>query len=278
MIKKIVGFKVLVLPLSLALAVMLVVLFIKPVFSDMIAARKAVEENRRQLAGLQDQNAKLLALKSKWETMDEDRKQVQNALPEGQDIDNYMDELYGRVTRSGIFLEKFDVQKSSLSSQASICGEEAAGASAEIAPQTGVNTAASSDNTAFSGTATLPNVSRPCVNATDVRISASGNWEQLLNLLNYLGDTNRIANLKILNISLAGAGQQEGESSDVLSLEMTLQIFDKAKGGVSDIGTINTLASQGTFSEEIISKLKNVVYSVYEEPSVSETGERNLFK
>lgn len=270
MIKKAIGLKVLVLPLSLGLVVILAVLFIKPAVSDMMAAKKAVDGDKGQLASLQSQNAKLLTLKSKWETMDEDKRRVQNALPENKDIDNYLNELYGRVSRSGVLLKNFDVLKGGSNDQSAICGGEA-GTSAGVS-QAGENTAASSS------AATSPVVSRPCVNSADVNISASGSWDQLLSLLNYSGDTNRVANIRSLSISSAGEGKQEEGNSDVLRIGITLRIFDKAKTEMSNIGTINTLASQGTFNEGIVSKLKNTIYSIYEEPSVSETGERNIFK
>lgn len=282
MIKKTIGLKVLVLPLSLGLVVILAVLFIKPAISDMAAAKRAVDEDKGQLADLQSQNAKLLTLKSKWEAMDEDKRRVQNALPENKDIDNYLNELYGRASRSGVLLKNFDVLKGGSSDQSDICGG-GAGALAGVS-QAGANTAVPSDAAASSGSAasssaaTSPVISRPCVNSADVNISASGNWDQLLSLLSYLGDTNRVANIRILSISSAGEGKQEEGNSDVLSIGITLRIFDKAKDEMSDIGTINALASQGTFNEEIVSRLKNTIYSIYEEPSVSETGERNIFK
>ncbi|PIW93275.1 MAG: hypothetical protein COZ87_02185 [Candidatus Moranbacteria bacterium CG_4_8_14_3_um_filter_43_15] len=55
MIKKIIGMKVFILPLAVAFSVMFAVLFVKPVYSDMMTARKSVETNRQQLASLQNQ-------------------------------------------------------------------------------------------------------------------------------------------------------------------------------------------------------------------------------
>lgn len=70
MIKKTIGLKVLILPASLVFVVMFSILYVKPAAVEMMATRGKVAAGKQELVSLQEQNAKLSALKAKWETMD----------------------------------------------------------------------------------------------------------------------------------------------------------------------------------------------------------------
>lgn len=271
MIKKSIGLKVFILPFSLALVVMLAILYVKPAINNLLETRKALNQEREKLTNLKNQESRLSAIKSKWETMDEDRKRLQNALPEGQDADTYLDELYSRVSRSGVLLNSFsaDEKGKSLAESSNICLKDASN-SGNVSQSAGT---ASSE----SSSASASPVASSCPSSSNVKISVSGNWDQILSLLAFLADTNRIANATSLNVSSA-ASNQTGESGDMLAIGIDLQIFNKPLSSVARMETINTLAASGTFSEKNLIKLKNIVYSIYEEPFVSETGERNIFK
>ncbi|PIU79303.1 MAG: hypothetical protein COZ28_00930 [Candidatus Moranbacteria bacterium CG_4_10_14_3_um_filter_44_15] len=273
MIKKIIGMKVFILPLAVAFSVMFAVLFVKPVYSDMMTARKSVETNRQQLASLQNQNAKLADLKTRWESMEE-KKMIQGALPEDQSVDDYMSELYSRVSRSGMLLKNFAIQESSLVNLPYVCGasgEAAAGGTPATAP-------AMTENVSNTASAETPLVSATCANALDVSISLNGTWEHLLGFLKYLGDTNRIANVKSIAVASNVNGQQAESNPDLLKADAVVQVYYKPESEASSIGTISSLTSGRGFNESVLEKIKNIIFSAYEEPGVSETGERNIFK
>jgi len=271
---------VFILPLAVAFSVIFAILFIKPVYSDMMTARKSVETNRQQLADLQNQNTKLADLKTRWESMEE-KKMIQGALPEGQSIDDYMSELYSRVSRSGMLLKNFATQESGLVNSPYVCsagGGAAVGATVPPAGGTPAAAPAMTENVSDTAAAGTPLVSATCANALDVSISLNGTWEQLLGFLKYLGDTNRIANVKELTVA-SGANSQQAESNpDLLEADAVVQVYYKPKSEASNIGTISSLTSGRGFNESVLEKIKSIVFSAYEEPGVSESGERNIFK
>ncbi len=276
MIKKTIGIKVLVLPLSVGFLIIFAILFIKPVYSDMMAARKSAEINRQQLANLQNQNTKLTDLKTKWESMEE-KKMIQGALPEDQSIDDYMSELYSRVSRSGMLLKDFATQESSLASSPYVCGASGGAAAGATVPPAG-GTPATAEGLSGTASAGMPLVSATCANALDVSVSLNGTWEQLLGFLKYLGDTNRIANVKELTVTSGANSQQAESNTDLLKADAVVQVYYKSKSETSNIGTISSLTSERGFNESVLEKIKNIIFSAYEEPGVSETGERNIFK
>lgn len=276
MIKKTIGIKVLVFPLSVGFLIIFAILFIKPVYSDMMTARKSVETNRQQLANLQNQNTKLTDLKTRWDSMEE-KKMIQGALPEDQSIDDYMSELYSRVSRSGMLLKDFATQESSLVSSPYVCGVGGGtAAGATVLPAGG--TPATAEGLSDTAAAGMPLVSATCANALGVSISLNGTWEQLLGFLKYLGDTNRIANVKSVAVASNVSGQQAESNPDLLKADVVVQVYYKSKSEASNIGTISSLTSGRGFNESVLEKIKNIVFSTYEEPGVSETSERNIFK
>ncbi|MDI6777602.1 MAG: hypothetical protein QMD77_00240 [Patescibacteria group bacterium] len=280
MVKQIVGLKVLVLPLAVAFAIMFAVLFVKPAFDDMMAARKDVAANAGQLESLRVQNAKLAELKSQWETMEE-KKLVQTALPESEEVDSYMSELYQRVSRSGALLTKFESTKAVSSeniSYACVKSDETSVSGGIQPSMQGTTPDASKMPATPLASGAAPAVSSSCANLATVEISIFGNWEQILGLFKYLEDTNRLANISKVAIRLKEQVVQEGGNSDLLSAGIKLNIFYKPKSETGNMTTISSLASGGSFSEEGLKKLKDVVFSAFEEPGVSEAGERNIFK
>jgi hypothetical protein len=77
----------------------------------------------------------------------------------------------------------------------------------------------------------------------------------------------------------SGVGGQQGESNpDLLKVDLLVQVFYKPKSEASNLGTISSLTSGEGFDESVLEKIKGIVFTAYEEPSVSETGERNIFK
>ena len=269
MISKSIGIKVLILPLSLALVVMISVLFIKPSLQSMNTNRKTLAENKEKLAALKAQTQKLDSLKSNFESL-EDRKTVFVALPENEDLEDYMGELYQRASRSGVLVSNFSLsQGASEGSQAYSCGAQTDAQIAEagaIAPAPGAGSVSSAP------------ASNSCVKITPVKISIGGSWEQLLSFYGYLTDSNRIANITQVAITPRSQTSAEGSESSILESEITLNLYYKTKSGTGDKTTIDALAQGGGFNQNAFKKLKEIVYAPYEEPVVSDTGERNIFK
>ncbi|OGI25212.1 MAG: hypothetical protein A3J76_03450 [Candidatus Moranbacteria bacterium RBG_13_45_13] len=284
MVKKSIGLKALILPLALALIVMMIIFFIKPVFSEMMANRNSLETKRGELAKLQEQSRKLNQLKESMLSM-EDRNLISVALPESVDVEDYLNEFYQRAARSGVLVSDFAISDaSSLSQPSYVCGV-AANSQAGTVSSSGAGTGATNPNTTLdnSGTdATAFAATSSCVLGSAVSATLKGSWDQILSFYQYLFDTNRIANVREISLAvglMAGQALTEEAKTDLLETKVSLNIFYKPKSEMSDSGTVNTLAGSGEIKADVLKKLADeIIYSPYEAPSVSESGERNIFK
>ncbi|KKT72402.1 MAG: hypothetical protein UW66_C0004G0015 [Candidatus Moranbacteria bacterium GW2011_GWF1_44_4] len=126
-IKSSLGVKVLILPLSLAMVVVILIIFAKPAFDSMKANRKALADSQKKLSDLQSQTRKLSELKEAFETFEE-KKIIAAALPENESPEDYLNELYQRASRSGVLISSFTAatKKGSSGELAYICGADAA--------------------------------------------------------------------------------------------------------------------------------------------------------
>lgn len=276
---KSIGLKVLILPLSLALVVMISILYIKPAFESMNANRKALAEGKEKLAALQAQSQKLDELKKTFDSLEE-KKIVDVALPVDKSAEDYLSELYQRASRSGVLVSNFTVAENSSTGESSyLCGGLAAvsNTSSAVSSQGSVT---GSEN--ISGSSSVPStgslISTSCVQGSTVQISAEGTWDQLLSFYKYLADSNRIANVSQISLVPKIQSPSEGSGSDLLGSQINLDIYYKPKGAANNMATIGAIAGGAGFNQGILKKLEEIVYAPYVEPVVSETGERNFFK
>jgi len=273
MVNKIIGLRVLILPLSLGIVVMLAILFIQPKYLEMRNYKKSAEEEKAQLASLQDQSQKLAQLKSTWQSMEE-RKIIEVALPGDESFDDFLSEMHQKAARSGVMIDDVgSSQKSSSGDLSYSCpspGEMAAatGGTGEVSP---------SSSSQASGALTLPS-SSSCAKSLIVEIGIKGTWEQMLNFFRNIAESNRVANLKKISLASGVQSASEQPASDILSGKVTLEVYYKPKSEKGNSGVLSSLASQAGFSKNVISKIKEMVYSPYEAPAVYEAGERNIFK
>jgi hypothetical protein len=274
MVKKIIGLKVLILPLSIGFLLLFTILYIKPAYDSMAAAKKSIQADSQQLSDLQSKNQKLTQIRSKWETMEEN-KLIKVALPESNDIENYMSELYGRVSRSGALLGGFGTQSKASSGLFYLCPGSAGSVPATSSSKNDSGTAAA---VAEDGAGGVPAPTEACASPVGIAISVTGSWDQLLGLFKYLEDTNRVANISGVSIGLAKKDNQDQAAGDLLSASISLNVFYKPKAESINSSVIGNLATAGQFNENSLKKIKGTIFSVYEEPSVSESGERNIFK
>jgi len=283
MVKKIIGVRVVILPLSLGIVVIMSILFIKPLLFQVLDYRGSIEEGKKQLSDLEVQYQKLSQLKSEWQSMEE-KKIIEVALPQDESVENFLTETYQRAARSGVIMSNFSAKSGTADSLCSAAGGAAGTATAE-SPSSGVSVGdASPDSADFQNTAGAAGSAASCTASVPTQVSFSGNWDQVLNFLKYSTDSNRIANLKSLTISpkgrSSGGVESSGEQapSDVLSVVVTLEAYYQPKSGTSSPAAIKALASEAGFSENVLKKVQEIVYAPYEPPLVSETGERNIFK
>lgn len=287
MVIKSIGIKVLILPLSLALVVMISIVFIKPALVKMNANRKTLAQNEEKLTALQAQTQKMDSLKRAFDALEE-KKLVAVALPEDESIEDYLSELYQRASRSGVLVTNFSVSEDSSgnSERAYSCSAVAVAAAQSPVASAGASStqtpAMSGNSLAADGTgsAGVSPAVPACADISSVQISVEGNWEQLLSFFKYLADSNRIANMEAIEISSRGQSNQQDEaaSTDLLSSKITLAIHSKEKKKVSDMNSVNALVAGAGFNQGVLNKLKEIVYAPYEAPLVPETGERNIFK
>jgi Tfp pilus assembly protein PilO len=303
MINKAIGLKVLILPFSIALVIMITVFFARPLYVEVNDLKKSSEENKNKLSQLEAQEKAMNELENSFNAMEE-RGVVTAALPEKEEIDNYLSEFYGRVSRSGILLKSFLKSEETVEfSDTYSCGKEqlvdsqASGASA-AAPASGASTAAPAAGGGSPGAPALgtgganpgigditaqqamplASTSQPaCAKNTIVNITASGNWDQVINFFKFIEDTSRIANIR--NVSLGNEQSTSQESSgDAISISASISIFNKPKNGIISPALISSLASKKGFDKAIINKIESAIYGSFEVPKVEKVGTRNLFK
>jgi len=276
MIKQSMSLKMLILPLSLALSVILAIFFVKPYFSEMTAAKKSLVEKQAKLDELKKQTETLQQMKSKWEALGDDKTLVGTALPEVESVDAYLSEISSKASRSGVLLSdiKLDQQNSAASNPAYICGESPAGTSSPAADSSSYLPASAGGS---ASNAAAANPASSCLRSMKITMAVKGSWEQMLDFFKYLEDMNRLSNT--IEISISSEVQVQGQAaSDLLTANISTNAFFEESHQFNDIALVSNLVSQGGFSQKSIDKLKNVVYSLYTAPSVSPGGERNLFK
>ncbi len=281
MINKVVGFKVLIFPLAAVIVVMMSVLYIKPAYDEMQSLKQAKAEKQLQLDGLQKQNQKLAELKKKWDSMDNDRSLTLTALPAGSDIENYISELYGRASRSGVLLSNITSGEKNSATDSFVCGSivnsVVSAPAAETAAASEISGTSKAGNAPIAGKA--PAVAQSCVNAISVKLTVSGNWDQIVNFFKYLEDTNRIANITSVDMKSGQQSKSDQQSpGDLISVSADLSVFYKEKSEAGSASTVSGLASGNGFEESVIKKLNEVVFTPYVAPVVSGSGERNIFK
>ena len=283
MIQESMRLKVLILPLSLAIAVIVAIFFIKPVFSDILSSKNALAGKQAQLENLKNQNQKLQAMKTKWEAMADEKNLVATAFPETENVDSYISEITSKASRSGVLLTDIKLgQAGSVGTSQNpdyICGDDLTGGMAQAGASTTasaqpVGAAAAPDT---SGLQTLPGSSSACLKAITISLTAKGSWEQMLDFFKYLEDMNRISNIEALTLSTQ-AQVQDQASSDILSADISANAFFKEKDQSGSMALASNLASQGIFNQKSLDKLKETIYAPYDAPAVSPSGQRNIFK
>lgn len=276
--------KVLIFPISLAVAVAVAIFFIKPAFSEIMSVKSSLAEKNTQLENLKNQNQRLQSLKSKWESLAEEKNLVATALPEAENVDSYVSELTSKASRSGILLSGIQASQKGGSVSAETTPSYICGAG----PDGGVSQASASSSPAQAAGAAQPagmpsssdiagaGGSNSCLNKVGISLKAAGSWEQILDFFKYLEDMNRMSNIDSVSLS---AGTQSGQtSSDLLTADISATAFFKAKDQSGNAILAGSLADQQNFNQKAMEKLKEVIYSPYDVPAVSPNGERNIFK
>lgn len=288
----------LILPLSLAGAVLVAIFFIKPSFSEMMTFKDALATKEKQFESLKDQTQKLQAMKTKWEAMAEEKNLVETAFPETEDVDSYISEITSKASRSGVLLTniKLDQKSGAETGQGPgyICGNDLTGGLAQAGVAQPAGTSATPQPQATGGVAmpAAPGASNvsglqdlsvsassssSCLKAIGISLSAKGSWEQLLDFFKYLGDMNRISNIETVAMS-AETLSQDQTASDVLSADISANAFFKEKAQSGSMALASNLAGQGSFNQKSLEKLKETIYAPYDAPTMSPSGQRNIFK
>lgn len=278
MVKQSIRLKVFILPISLALSVAALIFLVKPSFSDMNAAKATLSAKQSQLDKWNEQSQKLKKLASDWEPLSDEKTLIQTALPDTENIDIYISELTSKASRSGILLSDIELVERSPGAENPlyVCGAVTDGSSASAPSSISAGTTAET-GASDSISNNLANSSSDCLKMIKVSIVAKGSWEQLLDFFKYLEDMNRISNIDGVNVSVENQGPEQA-SSGILSVGLSINAFFKKGGQVGDTMLIAGPASQMQLNQKAIQKLKETIYSPYAAPSVSPSGERNIFK
>jgi Tfp pilus assembly protein PilO len=283
MVNKLVGLKVLILPLSSAAVIMIAVLFIKPAYSDVSALKKSIAEDKKQLEQIQAQNVKMKEIENSLSSMEE-KPMVMAALPEQEETEKYLAEFYGRVSRSGVLLKSFSLTGESVESLSS-CGTDT-GASLL---SSGTESSSTAENGGVASTGNVAVVSQSlgattlinqisCPKTIGIDVTVSGSWDQVMNFLKYIEDTSRIANITKTDINSGQAGSNP-ESSDILNAKVSLEIFSKPKSENASIAQVDVLTSGDGLNKNILKKIEGVIYGSFDYNYDEEkTAGKNIFK
>jgi Tfp pilus assembly protein PilO len=281
MIQESMRLKVLILPVSLAVSVILVIFFIKPAFSDMMSSRDALAVKQTQLDDLNNQVQKLQTLKTKWGAMTDEKNLIETAFPETEGVDSYISEITSKASRSGVLLTGITLDQKNgggTGQNASyICGEDLTGGLDQPGTASLQPTSSVSGVVDASGLQNLSGSSSACLKAITISLQAKGSWEQMLDFFKYLEDMNRVSNIGSISLS-TGAQVQDQASSDILSADISANAFFKEKVQVGSMALASNLASQGVFNQKSLDKLKETIYAPFDTPAMSPSGERNIFK
>jgi len=275
--------KILILPLAIVVSAAVAIMYIKPAFSSMKELRQSLAVKQAQLDEIKAQNQRIQKIKASWEALGEEKTLVQRALPETKSVDFYVSELTSKASRSGVLLTDIKPGNtvSNAVNQTSTCESDSASSSSLGAVQSPTNAPPANVSSA-------PTVSGPeaassavavssCIDTINLNMNAKGTWEQLLDFFKYLEDMNRISNFQ--TVAITSGGQTEDQAaSDILSVNVSIKAFYKAKSQSALSNMASGLASQTGLNQKAIDKLKNVIFSVYSAPAVSPAGQRNLFK
>lgn len=262
--------KILILPVSLAVVVVMSVFYIKPYFSDMSSAKATLSQKQEQLAGLKQQNQRLQQIKSEWDALGEEKTLVQTALPEAVDIDSYISEITSKASRSGVLLSgiRINPQGSSEDGYSYVCEEVVPEA---LAPSVSPKAVVPAE------TVPVEPISAGCLEMVAVNMTAQGSWEQILEFFKYLEDMNRVSNVKGATITTQAPSQDQAPS-DLLNVTVSAGTFFKKRSQAGSLALVNDLISQNGFNKKALEKLRGIVYSLYDVPAVSPAGGRNIFK
>lgn len=269
------------MPLSLLAVVLVVILYIQPAYSDMRNLQKSVADGAAQLSEIQAQQNKLSSIQSSLGTL-EGKSLVDAALPENSDQEDYLVELYQRSSKSGIILNSVNfsgVNASQAPFDCSVAGNTAPLDSSGAASSGSATPAAAAEG--GSTAAVMPPVSPVCADGLGVDISVTGSWDQILNFLKYATDSNRLANITGVDLGAGNNGSgspDQAAAGDILNAKISLEIYSKVKSATSNPATIASLVSGQGFDRNALQSLISLVYAPYAAPSVSQTGERNIFK
>jgi Tfp pilus assembly protein PilO len=281
MIQESMRLKVLILPISLAVVVIIAIFFIKPALSEMMSSKAALSSKQSQLDDLNNQAQKLQAMKTKWEAMADEKNLIETAFPETEDVDSYVSEITSKASRSGVLLTDItlDQKNSGATSQnpSYICGADLTGGLTQPDASSLQSTAAAPGANGASDLQNLSGSSSACLKSIKISLKAKGSWEQMLDFFKYLEDMNRISNIETVTLSTE-AQTQEQASSDILSADISANAFFKEKVQGGSMVLASNLASQGTFNQKSLEKLKETIYAPYDAPAMSPSGERNIFK
>jgi len=245
----------------------------------MISIRDASADKGKQLESLKSQNQKLQSLKSKWDSMGDEKNLVDTAFPDEENVDSYISEITSKASRSGILLTDIKLDSANAAETDAnpdyICGNDSNGDPSQVAISQAA-TDGTMQTPGASGSGSGASASN-CLQTVEISLSASGSWEQLLDFFKYLEDMNRISNIQ--SVSLSAASQIQSETpSNILSAEVSANAFFKGKNQNGNMTLANNLASQGNFNQNAIEKLKNAIYASYDVPAVAPAGERNMFQ
>jgi Tfp pilus assembly protein PilO len=269
MINKITGLKVLIVPIAVALALLASVLYVKPAYDEMQSAKKDQTEMENQLRGLEEQNKKLSELKAKWDTMSDEKTLVEGSLPVDVSTDYFISQLYEQASRSGVLIGSVATDIKNGMGESYVCGSKNISVVADSSSSD--NGASDTESDAPTPKKSKSSAPASCVNMASMSIGVSGSWDQILNFFKYLEESNRIAN--ILSVDISGS-----KDNDLLTVEIQTAIYHKNRVATASSSVASGLASGKGFEEGVIKKLKEIVFAPFVPPSVSESGERNVFK
>jgi len=264
MVNKITGIKVLMVPITVGLAFVASVLYVKPAYDEMQLAKRNQAELKKQLSNLEGQNKKLSELKTKWDSMSEEKTLVEGSLPSDLSTDYYLAQLYDQASRSGVLLNSVSMNSKNEAIEEYACEPGTASVVAS-------SSSSSQDSSGSSKSSKSAVPASSCVSTASAMLEVSGNWDQLVNFFKYLEETNRIANVTSVDIATS-------EGSDLLNIKVQTSIYYKEKSSTRSPSVASSLTSGKGFEEGVIKKLNELVFTPYVAPSISESGERNIFK
>lgn len=261
--------KVLFLPLSIVLSLIIIIWMAKPQYDQWQSEKEVLSTEQEKLDKIDSQIASLENALKQYESVSADKQLIENAIPLSATYDDSIAEIYQKIKDAGVLLQDISV-----SSEVSPCQAEA-GIGTDALAQDAANTAIASMETG--GETPILGLGE-CLGIQNFSIIVEGSYPQVKSFLDLLNRTNRYTELESIQLDKS----DPEDSTDQVIANVYFTTFSKQnKAGINDqtLATpVGQILLQGMIEVDVIEMYKAQVTNRSFVPlPIENFGKSNLF-